>query len=54
MIAYDPVLGSGRSQGFVNLTDDRGIVRRDDYGRPLPAVPRLPVSPALSYFGELN
>jgi len=54
VIAYDPVLGSGRSQGFVNLTDDRGIVRRDDFGRPLPAVPRLPVSPALSYFGELN
>ena len=53
-IIYDPILGTGRVQGFAPsnnpLTDP--YLRTDVYGRPLPPMPRLPVSPALAYFGE--
>jgi len=54
IFSYDPVLGSGRSNGFATIENDRLILRNDTSGRPLPPLPRLPVSPSLSYFGELN
>lgn len=54
--SYDPVLGTGRNQGLRLIGDPNDLdnygVRSDDYGRPLPALPRLPVSPALAYFGD--
>lgn len=65
-LTYDPMLGTGRAQGFLqNPSVDPGIdplqedpnnpvLRRDDFNRALPPIPRLPVSPALSYFGEAN
>ena len=48
-IQYDPVLATGR------LNDPNRLIpiRADAYGRPLPPMPRLPVSPKLTYFGEL-
>ncbi|MHB8636362.1 MAG: hypothetical protein ACYC96_07810 [Fimbriimonadaceae bacterium] len=53
-IIYDPILGTGRVQGFAPnnspLTDP--YLRTDAYGRPLAPMPRLPVSPVLAYFGE--
>ncbi|CAN5689742.1 hypothetical protein BH11ARM2_BH11ARM2_10110 [soil metagenome] len=59
VMTYDPVLATGRTLGFseVNRTTQSlagEIVRTDAYGRTLPPVPRLPVSPALAYFGDLN
>ncbi|RYG26100.1 hypothetical protein EON82_04635 [bacterium] len=45
-IQYDPVLATGRASDYVPI-------RQDDLGRPLPPMPRLPVSPRLAYFGEL-
>jgi hypothetical protein len=51
VISYDPVFATGRTSGF----DPTGsYVRTDDLGRSLPPMPRLPVSPTLSYFGEVN
>ncbi len=47
-IQYDPVLATGR----VNLADAPPL-RIDGARRPLPPMPRLPVSPRLAYFGEL-
>lgn len=63
-LIYDPVLATGRVRGFQQATDS--YVRFDrvqpdpvnapavtvDY--PLPPMPRLPVSPTLAYFGEVN
>ena len=49
-IQYDSVLATGR------VNDDNAStlpIRRDALGRPLAPMPRLPVSPKLSYFGEL-
>jgi len=54
IFSYDPVLGSGRSNAFANLNDPSRLLRTDRYGRTLPPLPRLPVSPTLAYFGELN
>jgi type II secretory pathway pseudopilin PulG len=45
-IQYDPILATGRSPSYVPI-------RQDSFGRPLPPMPRLPVSPRLAYFGEL-
>lgn len=50
-IIYDPVLATGRLRGY-DITAP--YVRTDEFGRPLPPMPRLPVSPTLSYFGEVN
>lgn len=54
IVSYDQVLGSGRANGFATLEDGSRLLRIDQSGRPLPPLPRLPVSPSLSYFGELN
>jgi hypothetical protein len=54
VISYDPVLGSGRTDGFANLSTDSRILRTDSAGRVLPPLPRLPVSPAFAYFGDVN
>jgi hypothetical protein len=55
-ITYDPVLATGRQNGFVTPNNEASspILRTDDYGRPLPPLPRLPVSPTLAYFGEVR
>jgi hypothetical protein len=57
-ITYDPVLASGRQNGFANSSDindaQSPTIRADEYGRPLPPLPRLPVSPTLAYFGEVR
>lgn len=49
IIQYDPILATGRS----NDQTSNILIRVDANGRPLPPMPRLPVSPKLSYFGEL-
>lgn len=59
VINYDPVLATGRTLGFSEVNQATQnlpgtILRTDRYGRTLPPVPRLPVSPALAYFGDLN
>ncbi|MGV3618791.1 MAG: hypothetical protein ACO1SV_25995 [Fimbriimonas sp.] len=57
-ITYDPVLATGRQNGFATTSnaDDpvSPALRMDDFGRPLPPLPRLPVSPTLAYFGEVR
>jgi hypothetical protein len=67
-ITYDPVLASDRNVGFVNSAgagvDLSTMVRYQgfdltgdnvpDIYYPLPPLPRLPVSPTLAYFGEVN
>jgi hypothetical protein len=58
VVGYDPALATGRTQGFVNTTsptvDSQTLIRADEFGRPLPPLPRLPVSPSLAFFGEVN
>ncbi len=51
VITYDPALAAGRVMGFDNTYT---YLRTDSVGRALPPMPRLPVSPTLSYFGEVN
>jgi hypothetical protein len=57
-ITYDPVLATGRLNGFANSNnpDDPNspILRVDSNMRPLPPLPRLPVSPTLAFFGEVR
>jgi hypothetical protein len=52
-IVYDPSLATGRVGGFED-TPQNPYIRMDNFGRPLPPMPRLPVSPTLAYFGEVN
>jgi hypothetical protein len=65
IVTYDPTLATGRTGGVLtggfqytnagvlnNLAGE--FVRQDFLGRPLPPMPRLPVSPSLAYFGEVN
>lgn len=54
-LVYDPALSTGRTSGFdvPAAGNPSAYIRRDDYGRPLAPMPRLPVSPTLSYFGEV-
>jgi hypothetical protein len=57
IITYDPALGSGRAwaAGQPNPFDPANpALRTDDDGRMLAPMPRLPVSPTLAYFGEVN
>lgn len=59
VITYDPALGSGRSWDPTYATQgpffwQNPALRVDDDGRMLPPMPRLPVSPTLAYFGEVN
>ncbi len=63
-VIYDPMLATGRTTGYRDVVDS--FVRFErvqpdpinnpaftvDY--PLPPMPRLPVSPTLAYFGEVN
>ena len=53
VVGYDPILATGRTNGFDTSSTNLDI-REDAYGRSLPPLPRLPVSPTLSYFGEVN
>lgn len=53
IISYDPVLATARVGGF-STSPANPPVRQDADGRVLPPMPRLPVSPTLSYFGEVN
>ncbi|MGE3127407.1 MAG: hypothetical protein AB7F50_03775 [Fimbriimonadaceae bacterium] len=46
-IVYDPMLATATYDGT-------NPVRIDAAGRTLPPMPRLPVSPTLAYFGEVN
>lgn len=58
IVSYDPVLATGRIGGFTNVrsqaNDDATLIRQDAFGRALPPMPSLPVSPTLAYFGEVN
>lgn len=57
VITYDPVLGSGRAWNPANtspFSPANPAIRTDAQGRMLPPMPRLPVSPTLAYFGEVN
>ena len=54
IVSYDPMLATARSTGFQNIYDPTTIVRSDEFGRVLPPMPRLPVSPALAYFGDVQ
>lgn len=53
-LIYDPVLATAA----VPVSDAANAVlqsvRRDNQGRILPPAPRLPVSPTLAYFGDIN
>lgn len=53
IVSYDPALATARINGFDNSVSNTAI-REDGYGRTLPPLPRLPVSPTLAYFGEVN
>jgi hypothetical protein len=52
-LIYDPALATGRTSGFDLPSNPSPYIRTDNFGRPLPPMPRLPVSPTLSYFGEV-
>ena len=54
IVTYDPALSTARSSGFVTDNSTATLLRTDSYGRPLPPMPRLPVSPVLAYFGEVH
>lgn len=51
VVVYDPTLATARVNGFDAAN---AIVRTDAQGRVLPPLPRLPVSPTLAFFGEVN
>jgi hypothetical protein len=67
-ITYDPALATGRNEGFVGVAgpavDINTMIRyqgvdvngdgSNDVFYALPPLPRLPVSPTLAYFGEVN
>jgi hypothetical protein len=53
-VIYDPVLATARANGFNNDPNANPFIRQDAYGRALPPLPRLPVGPALAFFGEVR
>ncbi len=60
-ISYDPILATGRVNGYgdnTSLNDDTNPVIRtstiNGVTYALPPMPRLPVSPTLSFFGEVK
>jgi hypothetical protein len=53
-ITYDPILATARAAGFNADPSQNPVIRMDQYGRTLPPMPKLPVSPSLAYFGEVN
>lgn len=52
-LTFDRTLATGRVNGF-DLSPANPYLRTDEYGRPLPPMPNLPVSPTLAYFGEVT
>jgi len=54
IISYDLALATARSGGFVTDNSPASLLRVDNFGHPLPPMPRLPVSPTLAYFGEVH
>ncbi|HWD37406.1 MAG TPA: hypothetical protein VG944_01035 [Fimbriimonas sp.] len=54
IISYDPTLATGRTNGFSGTNSPNDLIRFDAYERALPPMPRLPVSPVLTYFGEVQ
>jgi hypothetical protein len=65
-VNYDPALATGKALGFAATNDPTGYVRNDwiDFNNdgirqageliPLPPLPRMPVSPSLAFFGDVN
>lgn len=53
IFSYDSSLATGRVGGFDD-TPGNPLIRTDRYGRAMPPMPRLPVSPTLAFFGEVN
>jgi hypothetical protein len=53
VVTYDPILATGKLNGFDNSASNTDL-REDKFGRTLPPLPQLPVSPTLAYFGEVN
>ena len=51
-VTYDPVLSA--SGVWDPVSSSTLPLRTDEFGWPLPPMPRLPVSPTLAYFGEVN
>lgn len=53
-LVYDPVLATAAVPVNATPTAALQAIRLDDVGRILPPAPRLPVSPTLAYFGDIN
>ncbi len=53
IVSYDPALATARVNGF-DTSSANATIRLDQFGNILPPLPRLPVSPTLAYFGEVN
>jgi hypothetical protein len=65
-VNYDAALATGKALGFAATNDPTAYVRYDwiDFNNdgiretgeliPLPPLPRMPVSPSLAYFGDVN
>jgi hypothetical protein len=53
-ISYDPDIATGRIEGFSSDNSTGTYIRTDSYGRPLLPMPRLPVSPAFTFFGDFQ
>ncbi|MFM9872083.1 MAG: hypothetical protein ACKVQS_01305 [Fimbriimonadaceae bacterium] len=53
-LVYDPVLATAAVPVNATATSPLQAVRVDAVGRTLPPVPRMPVSPTLAYFGDIN
>ena len=47
---YDPLIGYPWAPAYGGIPAH--FIRVDSYGRPLPAAPKLPVSPTLVYYGD--
>lgn len=55
IVNYDPALATATNSGYVSTgPTPASVIRVDQYGRVLPPIPRLPVSPSLAYFGEVQ
>jgi hypothetical protein len=53
-ISYDPDIATGRIEGFSGDNSTGTYIRTDSYGRPLLPMPRLPVSPNFTFFGDMQ
>lgn len=54
LITYDPALATARPVGFDRGANGNAYIRVNANGQSLAPIPKLPVSPTLSYFGEVN